>query len=298
MATKKTTSTDGVQDLPPPWHDAGQFLKEGWPSFVETHSDGSPRAEAVDGAVTEAFQLWGAPVPSDLALLFAPLASRSSPPLAQFTPGSYAPRLAKTGNLAEQRIVAAQQYRPLWKELLAGVVEIGSSAAGDIWMYGREPQLGDVRAQIYLYNHETEELETPQAADLDALVFRAALVRAHRRGQVDSATFAAAGKSLDGRIGDAFFEDVFPGLTSYEAERVPAYNNDLRGGWLATLLTEVDASDRELRNAFNLKINKPLTEELLASNAERFTQFPRPRSTSVWPASSPATTRGSPRPWS
>lgn len=274
MATKETKSTDGAQDLPLPWNDAGKFLKGGWPSFVETHSDGSPQAEALDGAVTEAFQLWGAPLPSDLALLFEPLASRSSPALAQFAPGSYAPRLAKMGNLAEQRIVAAQQYRPLWKELLAGVVEIGSTSVGDIWMYGREPQRGTARAQIYLYNHETEALEMPQAADLDALVFCAALVRAHRKGEVDAATFAAAGKSLDGRVGDLFFAGVFPGLKSYTAEGKPAYNNDLRGGWLATLLTEVDASDRELRGAFNLEINKPLTEELLASSVERFKHFP------------------------
>ncbi|MBU8900348.1 hypothetical protein KRR26_32545 [Corallococcus sp. M34] len=275
MATKKTQSTgDGAQDRPSPWRDVNTFLKDGWPSFVETHSDGSPQAEALDGAVTEAFTLWGAPVPPDLASLFEPLASRASPPLAQFSIGSYVPRLAKIGNLAEQRLVAAQHYRPLWKELLAGVVEVGSTSAGDIWMYGREPQRGNARAQIYLYNHETEELETPQAADLDALVFRAALVRAHQQGEVDAATLATAGKALEGRVGDLCFEDVFPGLTPYKADAEPAYSNDLRAGWLATLLTEVDASDTELRGAFSLEMNKPLTEALLASNVERFKHFP------------------------
>ncbi|GEN10074.1 hypothetical protein SAMN05443572_10723 [Myxococcus fulvus] len=274
MATKKKATARGSKELPLPWNDAGRFLKEGWPSFVETHSDGAAKAEALEGAVKESFQLWGESLPKDLALLFAPLASRPAPALAELTLGSHAPWLAKTGNLAEQRIVAAQQYRPLWKELVAGVVEIGSTSSGDIWMYGREPQRGKARAQIYLYSHESDTLETPQAKDLDALLFRAALVQAQRQGKVDAATFTAAGESLQGNVGDLSYEDVFPKLKSYKAETEPAYDNDLRGGWLATLLTEVDASDAELRGAFSLDSNEPLTEELLASSVERFKHFP------------------------
>lgn len=254
------------------WSQVGKFLGTEWPSFVEKHSAGK-KPWSRGASISDAFASWGQPLPKDLTQLLKPLEELEPPQLAELTLGSDAPRTT-TGNLMEQRIVAAQGYRPLWKELSGGFVEMGATSSGDLWLYAREPQRGDARAQIYLYNHETDGIEEPQAEDLDALVFRAALVRAQALGEVDAETFQAALRKLDKRVGTLGFEDVLAEVKPYVAQNMPAFNNDLRAGWLEKLLMEVGASDEEVRRAFVVNLNPPLTEEGLAKSAERFKTYP------------------------
>ncbi|TQF17558.1 hypothetical protein FJV41_02825 [Myxococcus llanfairpwllgwyngyllgogerychwyrndrobwllllantysiliogogogochensis] len=271
MASKKK-STSSESPVAASWSQVGKFLGTQWPSFVEKHSAGK-KPWSRGGPISDAFASWGQPLPKDLTQLLQPLAECEPPPLEELTLGSDAPRTTP-GNLMEQRIVAAQSYRPLWKELTGGFVEIGATSSGDLWLYAREPQRGKARAQIYLFNHETDGIEAPQAENLDALVFRAALVRAHARGEVDAETFKQARQKLDTCVGELGFEETLAGVKPYVAKEEPAYKNDLRAGWLVTLLTEVGASDAELRGAFDVEMNPPLTEERLATSAERFKTYP------------------------
>ncbi|MFY2563142.1 HEAT repeat domain-containing protein [Corallococcus terminator] len=271
MASKKK-STSSESPVAAPWSQVGKFLGTEWPSFVEKHSAGK-KPWSRGASIGDAFASWGQPLPKDLTQLLKPLEEREPPRLAELTLGSDAPRTTP-GNLMEQRIVAAQGYRPLWKELTGGFVEIGATSSGDLWLYAREPQRGKARAQIYLFNHETDGIETPQAEDLDALVFRAALVRAQALGEVDAETFQAARRKLDKCVGLLGFEETLAEVNPYVAKEEPAYKNDLRAGWLVTLLTEEGASDAELRGAFDVEMNPPLTEERLATSAERFKTYP------------------------
>lgn len=249
------------------WTDVKGFLRDGWPTRVKATSDASVGARA-----TESFRRWGLPVPKDLALFYAPL-QKGAPALFERAVRSYAPEL-KAGNLAEQLLVAAQRYRPLWAEVFGACVEIGSTSNGDLWMYAFDPAV-DHAPQIVLYAHESDELEL--ASDgLGAAVLRSAVVTAHEEGDINDKGLTAATKALEKHVTNAWpFEERL-----HVADEAKTSDDDInqycygRARWLITLLTEDDASDAAIRGGFDVEMNSPLSLEMFDGREALFAAFP------------------------
>ena len=266
--TTKTKTTSGGSR----WSGPDGFLARGWPDLVRTSDvartgDDDWRPETM----LAAFRLWEANVPDELRLLLAPLETLAPPPLFELELRTWAPDVVKGRNTAEQRILTAQQYPPLWKELFAGAIELASTGGGDIWMYAYSP-FPDEPAQIYLYDHVGQELGAPEADGVESWLFRAALVGAQEAGQVDRKVFAAAIERLANRVGTAAYPEMK--IAPYQPETATAYWTDRRARWLETLLSENDPSDAEIRAGFDLEATDPITEDAISSRADLFSTFP------------------------
>jgi photosystem II stability/assembly factor-like uncharacterized protein/tetratricopeptide (TPR) repeat protein len=238
--------------------------------------DGEIDEEAVaqlsrSGDADDFLDIYGVPLPAEVAKLFAQLADRADASFEELEVDHNLKPDVGEHNLFELMVRRDQHDDDATDlvEAFCGVFCIGSQSAGDT--YHLELYEWDGPRQVLHFDHEQKAFSGVVADSLDSLVFLTALLRSSNAGSVSDESLRAGLKALHGKIAPTWqfeIEDRDEDFVNLEAKRRDTEFFFYRSRWIVSLLE--GSLDESL---FNADFNQVVPPDQLPARYEACEKF-------------------------